>query len=630
MDPEECLQTTFGHSKFRLIQKQIIKSCLDGNDVLVLMPTGGGKSLCYQLPGVIEFQLHKKTTIVISPLRSLILDQISFLNSKGISAESITGEHSLMHNISVSQSFGVVNFIYTTPESLDNNQTLREAIRRNLKNISRVIVDESHCVSTWGHDFRNSYLKLGGIRATLLPSTPVTALTATATEVVQADIIDQLQLRDCKKFISSFFRGNLHLWSFERPPLAKFVIQLQKLIKKHKVGIIYCTTRAKCESFAEKLGISYYHAGMSNDKRKKIQEEWQQGIHSMLVATVAFGMGIDNSKVRFVVHANLPQSIEQYYQEIGRAGRDGHRADCYLFHSYSDKIVLQQMITKNAQQKQSSFLRHQVNTLIEMYRFANDSVNCKHRLICKTFNENIPSCGKSCQNCLTPDLTEKVDITVVSKDVFKLLMQQQISRAQIRQQLKRTYPQIEDILIFLILDKYLKEEVVPNYSGFWSEKLKLYKKSQQVISGNQSIYMNMVPNQKNLFNRIHTQQLIPSSGLEGKFIDCGMVAKGATGATVATVATVAPVAKVATVATVAPVYNQEELYHHLVKVRRALAKSHNCAAYMIFPNNTLREMSESPPYTSEDLLTIKGVGKIKCQKYGHSFLTAVEKYLGQQ
>jgi ATP-dependent DNA helicase RecQ len=624
--PEEFLQKTFGHKEFRPIQKDIIAACLDNHDVLVLMPTGGGKSLCYQLPGLMDFENKKKTTIIISPLRSLILDQVSYLKEKGIAAESITGEHSYLKNSDTCENMGKYAFIYTTPESLDMNQMLATSLKANTGNISRLVIDESHCVSTWGHDFRSSYLQLGRLREELFPGVPVTALTATASEVVQSDIVAQLRMKEEKRFISSFFRPNLHLWAFERPVLSKFVEQLQKIVKKHETGIIYCTTRAKCEQFSERLGLPYYHAGLSNEDRKRVQESWQRGDTNVLVATVAFGMGIDNSRVRFVVHANLPQSLEQYYQEIGRAGRDGSRADCYLFHSYSDKVVLQQMITKGSAQKDKTFLRHQTNCLLDMYRFANDSVRCKHQMVCKTFNETIGPCRKSCQSCITPDLTKTVDITEISKEVFHLLIREPQSRAQLRRRLKKVCGFIDDVLIHLILEKFVKEEVVPNSSGFWTEQLKLYKKARTILDGKKTVSMEVVKNQRGLFNKMQLKISVGTKKAENTLKPSKMAYSQTDVNRYNKLRQELMSNKPPQNNTTNNVQSSDKLYESLVALRQKLAQERKCPVYVVFPNKTLREIADTCPTSREDMLQIKGIGKVKCERYAEPFLKAVNKH----
>ena len=334
MLPLEILQSHFGYSSFRLEQEAAISAILQKKDTFVLMPTGGGKSLCYQIPALVFDGL----TVVISPLIALMKDQVDALRLNGIpaaflnSTQSSFEQDSILHKVNSKE----LKLLYLAPESV----FLRKIASFN---VSLIAIDEAHCISHWGHDFRPDYLQLAQLKRSM-PDVPVIALTATADSLTRKDIVEKLELRDPETFISSFNRANIRYTVEEKKrSFEKLLEFLEK--RKGESGIIYCLSRASTETLANDLaeeGIEAlpYHAGMDREQRSRHQDMFLRDEAKIMVATIAFGMGIDKSNVRFVVHMDLPKNIESYYQETGRAGRDGLPSEALLFYSYSDVIKL--------------------------------------------------------------------------------------------------------------------------------------------------------------------------------------------------------------------------------------------------------------------------------------------------
>jgi len=343
----KILKSVFGYDEFRPQQWDIIKSVLENKDALVLMPTGGGKSLCFQVPALMK----EGVTLVVSPLIALMKDQVEGLKANGVKADYFNSSQSEEEQQCVTESLraGETKLLYVSPEKLvsDAFYPFMQTIK-----ISLVAIDEAHCISSWGHDFRPEYAQLGRLRGRF-QGVPFIALTATADKLTKKDIVNQLQLDNPGVYISSFDRPNLSLTVL--PGKKKFDVILKFLLqRKGESGIIYCLSRKATESLASKLKAQgflaeAYHAGLKNEVRQKTQEDFINDEIKIVCATVAFGMGIDKSNVRFVIHYNLPKNIESYYQEIGRAGRDGLASDTILFYSYADVIHLKQFVEKRGQ-----------------------------------------------------------------------------------------------------------------------------------------------------------------------------------------------------------------------------------------------------------------------------------------
>ncbi|KAF2851288.1 hypothetical protein T440DRAFT_449322 [Plenodomus tracheiphilus IPT5] len=425
-DLRNALIRRFGLRGFRPGQLEAINTTLGGQHCFVLMPTGGGKSLCYQLPSVITSGKTHGVTIVVSPLLSLMEDQVAACEQRfGMQAFLINGESTaaqknmIMDALKERDPQKFIQILYVTPEMLSKNQrmvgTLQQLHSRG--HLARIVIDEAHCVSQWGHDFRPDYKALGDV-VRQFPGVPVIALTATATSLVRTDVVANLGIQGCRQFSQSFNRPNL---SYEVLPKAKGVVNsIAELIKERytkKSGIIYCLSRKSCEDVAKKLsdlGLKafHYHAGMESAERSAVQRKWQSNEYHVIVATIAFGMGIDKADVRYVIHHTLPKSLEGYYQETGRAGRDGKRSECYLYYQYADCRTYRKMIDEGeGSYEQKQRLHSMLRTVIQ---YCENKADCRRAQVLGYFSEPFdPSkCNSTCDNCrsdstfVTKDLTE--------------------------------------------------------------------------------------------------------------------------------------------------------------------------------------------------------------------------------
>lgn len=399
LDYLKCLKQVFNYDCFRHLQKEIIDDMVKGNDMIILMPTGAGKSLCYQLPAIVQGGL----TVIISPLISLIYDQISDLKKNNVLAHYLcTGAKISIYDIFKDVINNKCNMLYTTPETFNNNIFLNEQLSLlNEKGLlRRFIVDEVHCLSNWGHDFRSEYLKLN-MRGKFA-NIPICGFTATATKLVQADIIDRLELKEPLLWMTSYIKENISYrieqkeqdsWSYINNKVLKFIKN-----SNNATGIVYCLSRKQCEHISQYLcnnniNAAYYHAAMPPDEKNLVQENWLKGSIKVIVATIAFALGINKQDVRYVIHTSMPNSIEGYYQQAGRAGRDNKASIALLYYSFKDKEALMGMIDYSLISKESPVSQN--DRISEIYNLCENNKDCiKFQLSLYLGETNVSTCIK--------------------------------------------------------------------------------------------------------------------------------------------------------------------------------------------------------------------------------------------
>ena len=426
-DVKAALKARFHLQGFRPNQLEAINATLGGKDAFVLMPTGGGKSLCYQLPSIVNSGKTQGVTVVISPLLSLMQDQVDHLQRLKIQALLVNSEVTAEHRRLVMDCLKGVNpqkfcqLLYITPEMINKSQAMVNAFRSLYQRgkLARIVIDEAHCVSQWGHDFRPDYKLLGEVRQQFR-GVPVIALTATATENVKVDVIHNLGIQGCEVFTQSFNRPNL---TYEVRTKGKAKDVLESIVNtintsyRDQSGIIYCLSKKNCEDIAGKLAKEYgiaahhYHAGMEPEEKKQVQKQWQAGRYHVIVATIAFGMGIDKPDVRFVIHNTIPKSLEGYYQETGRAGRDGKRSGCYMYYGYQDTSMIKRMIDDGEGSWEQKERQRQM--LRNVIQFCENRSDCRRVQVLNYFNESFDkeNCRGSCDNCNSNSTFETQDFS---------------------------------------------------------------------------------------------------------------------------------------------------------------------------------------------------------------------------
>ncbi|CCD26644.1 ATP-dependent DNA helicase SGS1 NDAI_0I00750 [Naumovozyma dairenensis CBS 421] len=521
------LRQIFKLPGFRPNQEEAVSATLSGKDVFILMPTGGGKSLCYQLPAVIKSGKTKGTTIVISPLISLMQDQVQHLLDKNIKASMFSSRGTVEEKRQVFNLFicGLLDVVYISPEMISASEQCKRAIKRLHSDgkLARVVVDEAHCVSNWGHDFRPDYKELKYFKREY-PDVPMMALTATASEQVRMDIIHNLELKDPVFLKQSFNRTNLY---YEvRKKNKNTIFEIADMIKskfRNQTGIIYCHSKNSCEQTSNQMqraGIksAYYHAGMEPDDRLKIQKAWQADEIQVICATVAFGMGIDKPDVRFVFHFTVPRTLEGYYQETGRAGRDGKYSYCITYFCFRDVRTMQTMIQKDENLDRENKEKH-LNKLQQVMAYCDNATDCRRKLVLSYFNEDFDSklCHKNCDNCKNSShaMTEERDITDIAKqivtmvekiqndkvtlincqDIFKGSRSSKIVQSgysnlqQHGQGRKMSKSDIERIFFHLITIRLLQEYSVMNKGGFATTYVKVGPSVSKLRDGSLKVTM---------------------------------------------------------------------------------------------------------------------------------------------
>ena len=601
----DILKKYFGYTEFRPQQKEIITNILNKKDTLVLMPTGGGKSLCYQIPAL----MMEGTAIVVSPLISLMKDQVEALQANGIAARALNSMNSDTDNTNVRMEClqGKVKLLYISPERLisETNYLLRDI------KISLFAIDEAHCISQWGHDFRPEYTQLDILRKQF-PRIPIVALTATADKITRQDIVKQLKMNEPEVFISSFDRPNLSLDVKKGYQQKEKIRIIKRFIEKHgnESGIIYCMSRKTTEKVAELLyyegfDTAVYHAGLSNFEREQTQDDFINDRVQIVCATVAFGMGIDKSNVRWVIHYNLPKSIESFYQEIGRAGRDGMKSDTMLFYSLGDMIQL----TKFAEESNQKEIN--IEKLNRMQQYAESDI-CRRRILLSYFGETMEhDCG-NCDVCRNPP--ERFDGTIIIQKALSAIARanQQIATGTLIEILRGNFTQeisekeYDKIKTFGAgrdvpsrhWQNYLLQMLNMGYIEIaYNENnhLKITELGAKVLYGKQNAEL-VVIKEDEFSNKQYKKNTIVTSPVQIK--------KNAYG----------------------NLENEDSLFETLRLLRLKLAEQEAIPPYIVMSDSTLQSLCDKKPKTLEDLDDISGFSEYKKKKYGRDFVNAINKY----
>ncbi|HHF4284910.1 TPA: DNA helicase RecQ [Haemophilus influenzae] len=589
------LKSVFGYQSFRKGQEEVINAALNGQDALVVMATGNGKSLCYQIPAL----CFEGLTLVISPLISLMKDQVDQLQANGIEADFLNSSQTLEQQQQVQNKLisGQLKLLYVSPEKVMTNSFFQLI---SYSKVSFIAIDEAHCISQWGHDFRPEYTQLGGLKASF-PDAPIMALTATADYATRQDILSHLNLKNPHKYIGSFDRPNIRYTLEEKykpmEQLTRFV-----LAQKGKSGIIYCNSRNKVERIAESLrnkGVSAtaYHAGMETARRDRVQQDFQRDNVQVVVATIAFGMGINKSNVGFVAHFDLPRSIESYYQETGRAGRDDLPAEAVLFYEPADYAWLQKILLEKPETPQRQIEQHKLEAIGE---FA-ESQTCRRLVLLNYFGEHRQTVCNNCDICLDPP--KKYDGLIDAQKVMSTIY-------RVGQCFGAHY-------VIAVLRGMQNQKIIERQhdklSVYGIGKDKSKEHWQSVIR--QLIHLGFV--QQVISELNPTLQLTESAKV---------ILKGEEELELA-MPRISSISKIVHNPQRQGVANYDkDLFARLRFLRKQIANKENIPPYIVFNDATLQEMAQYMPTNNIEMLQINGVGSIKLERFGLPFIKLIQEH----
>lgn len=609
---KNVLKRHFGYDTFRPMQEDAIRAVLSGEDVLVLMPTGGGKSLCYQIPAL----MMEGVAVVVSPLLSLMKDQVDGLLNNGIRAAALNSMNTEAENVRIRMACvrGDLHLLYISPERLVSEMSYL----MNEMRISLFAIDEAHCISQWGHDFRPEYAQLGMLRESF-PSVPVMALTATADRLTREDIMLQLKLRTPKIFISSFDRPNLHLEvkrGFQKKEKDRTILRYLAA-HPNDAGIIYCLSKKTTEAVAEMLkdhdiAAAAYHAGLSSDERERTQQDFLHDRVQVVCATVAFGMGIDKSNVRFVIHYNLPKSIESFYQEIGRAGRDGMPSDTILFYSLGDVVQLSRFAQESGQKEVN------MEKLQRMREYAESDV-CRRRILLNYFNELTGSDCGNCDACQHPP--QRFDGTILAQKALSGIVRtgEQVSVRVLVDLLRGNFSaevtkgRFHELKTFGVgrdvpardWQDYLMQMLQLGLFDIAYDEgnhLKLTEQGKQVLFSGRQVQLSVIRREEVTVKRKTKQKVEVQPVLPG----------------------------LSTSTPQHPVPYQKEVFEALRELRLSLARQQNLPAYIIVSDKVLHALSVLQPETKEAFGQVTGIGEYKKEKYGDEFVRVIRNVKGKR